>query len=171
MSAVDTPEGGQAYGKAAKKFTSSMVYKKNVQVEKETVDRYGRTVGFVYINDLNLSEEIIRNGYGWVYRKYCKRAFCDDWLEHEKQARESRIGLWKDKSPTPPWEWRKQKRNGGNKNASVLSGNRIYHGNVKSKVLHGYGCQHYNCKNCTAVFDSVGEAMGSGYRKHSRCVK
>ena len=48
LSAVDTPEGGQAYGKKAKQFTSKMVYKKNVQVEKETIDRYGRTVGFVY---------------------------------------------------------------------------------------------------------------------------
>ena len=61
LSAVDIPEGSQAFGKRAKQFTPRMVYKKNVRVEKETVDRYGRTVGFVYIDDANLNEHIIRN--------------------------------------------------------------------------------------------------------------
>ena len=138
LSAVDTPEGGQAYGKAAKKFTSSMVHKKNVQVENETIDRYGRTVGFVHVDGANLSEQIIANGYGWVYRKYCKWSFCDDWLDLERQARKARLGLWRDKNPQPPWEWRAEKRNGGGgKNSVVKGGTRIYHGNVKSKVLHG----------------------------------
>jgi micrococcal nuclease len=78
LSAVDTLEGGQAYGKKAKQFTSKMVYKKSVQVDKETIDRYGRTVGFVHVNGTNLNKQIVANGYGWVYRKYCKGAFCDD---------------------------------------------------------------------------------------------
>lgn len=171
LSAVDTPEGSQAYGKAAKKFTSSMVYKKNVQVEKETIDRYGRTVGFVLVDGANLSEEIIRNGYGWVYRKYCKWSFCDVWLELERTARESRIGLWADKNAIPPWEWRAQKRNGGSANSGISGGSGIYHGNVKSHVLHGSGCQHYNCKNCTAVFGSVDDALNAGYIKHNSCIK
>ncbi len=170
LSAVDTPEGGQAYGNKAKQFTSSMVYRKQVQVEKETVDRYGRTVGFVYVNGSNLSEQIITNGYGWVYRKYCKWAFCDDWLELEEQARNSRKGLWADPHAIPPWEWRKQKRNGSAGSAGVEGGVGIYHGNVKSKVLHAYGCQHYNCKNCTAVFDTVNDALKVGYRQHKRCL-
>jgi micrococcal nuclease len=171
LSAVDTPEGGQAYGKKATQFTSRMVYKKNVQVEKETTDRYGRTVGFVYIDGVNLSEQIIANGYGWVYRKYCKWSFCDDWLTLEKQARESRLGLWRDKKPQPPWEWRSDKRNGGRSKVVVIGGAGIYHGNLKSHVLHGSGCQHYNCKNCTAVFESVDEALSGGYRVHEQCVK
>ena len=91
LSAVDTPEGSQAFGKRAKQFTSRMVYKKNVQVEKETVDRYGRTVGFVYIDGANLNEQIIRNGYGWVYRKYCLWNFCNDWLKLEETARDAQI--------------------------------------------------------------------------------
>lgn len=86
LSAVDTPEGGQAYGKKAKKFTSSMVYKRNVEVKKETTDRYGRIVGLVFVDGVNLSEKIITNGYGWVYRKYCKWDFCEDWLDLEKHA-------------------------------------------------------------------------------------
>jgi endonuclease YncB( thermonuclease family) len=71
-----------------------MVYKKNVQVEKETVDRYyGRTVGFVYIEGANLSEEIVRNDHGWVYRKYCTAHYCNDWLKLEETAKEAQTGL------------------------------------------------------------------------------
>jgi micrococcal nuclease len=172
LSAVDTPEGGQAYGKKAKQFTSRMVYKKNVRVDKETTDRYGRTVGFVYVDGANLSEQIIRNGYGWVYRKYCKGAFCDDWLDLEKQARNAGIGLWAgDNIPQAPWEWRSAKRNGGKNKVAVIGGAGIYHGNVKSHVLHGSRCKYYNCKNCTAIFGSVDEAMKAGYRKHKQCVE
>jgi endonuclease YncB( thermonuclease family) len=62
LSAVDTPESGQSFGKQAKHFTSSMVFGKEVTVKKETTDRYGRTVGMVFVDGANLSEEIIRNG-------------------------------------------------------------------------------------------------------------
>jgi len=123
----------------------------------------------------------------------------------EEHARKSRIGLWKDDKPTPPWQYRKDKRNCGGGKSSVAGGPGIYHGinpvgflnvgrcpkrtqnltyiaghvalnasrinNVKSRVLHGYGCRYYNCKNCTAVFRSVKEALRAGYRVHKGCVK
>lgn len=47
----------------------------------------------------------------------------------------------------------------------------FYHGNINSKVFHGSGCQHYNCKNCTVRFVSVSEAISAGYRGHRDCVK
>ena len=170
LAAVDCPESGQAFGKKAKKFTSSLVYGKPVQVEKETTDRYGRTVGFVYVDDLNLSEQIIRQGYGWVYRKYCKWAFCNDWLVLEEKARNARTGLWADPHAIPPWQWRAQKRNGSSSKSTVEGGPGIYHGNVKTKVLHAYGCQHYNCKNCTSIHHSLDSAIKSGYRMHKQCM-
>ena len=67
--------------------------------------------------------------------------------------------------------YRKDKRNGGGAKSSVAGGSGIYHGNVKSKVLHGYGCSAYNCMNCTSVFGSVDEALDAGYRTHRDCVK
>ena len=41
---IDCPEGGQAFSKRAKQFTSKMVYGKVVEVGAITVDHYGRTV-------------------------------------------------------------------------------------------------------------------------------
>ncbi len=68
-------------------------------------------------------------------------------------------------------EYRKDKRNVGGAKSSVVGGAGIYHGNVKSKVLHGYGCKYYNCKNCSAVFGSVDEALSGEYRRHKQCVE
>lgn len=174
LSAIDTPEKGQAFGQKAKDFTSSMVAGKNVSIEPETIDKYGRSVGMVFINGSNLNEKIVKQGYGWVYRQYCKGAFCADWLQYEKQARETGIGLWADKEPTPPWEWRHEQKSDGNISGigtSVTSSTGIYHGNQNSHVFHGSSCRDYNCKNCVVIFGSVEEAVKAGYRPHRECVK
>lgn len=169
---IDTPENGQAFGKKAKKFTSSFVAGKTVRVKIYDTDRYGRSVGVVFVGNTNVNKEIIRAGYAWQYRKYCKASFCSEWLTLEQMAKIARIGLWRDNNPAPPWEWRKAKRTSNAKTSNVVpSGSSIYHGNVKSKVFHGSGCQHYNCKNCVKVFKSVNEAVNSGYRPHKLCVK
>jgi len=49
--------------------------------------------------------------------------------------------------------------------ASTRSG--PYHGNVRSKVLHGPGCADYACKKCTVGFKTVEEAKQAGYRLHA----
>lgn len=113
----DCPEGSQANGNNVKQFTLSKVSEKRARIQPETVDKYGRTVGIVLINGENLNEEIVSHGHGWVYRKYCTADYCNDWLKLEETARDARIGLWEDKKPQPPWDWRTEHRskngNGG----------------------------------------------------------
>jgi endonuclease YncB( thermonuclease family) len=169
---IDTPEKSQAYGKKAKKFTASLTAGKTVKVKVYDTDRYGRSVGVVFVGGTNVNEEIIRNGYAWQYRKYCKLSFCSDWLRIEKQARDRGIGLWADNNPVAPWEYRRAKRNGSSsKSSNVIGGSGIYHGNAKSHVFHDSGCRYYNCKNCTVVFKSANDAVRAGYRAHKQCVK
>jgi micrococcal nuclease len=110
LAGIDTPEKRQAFGQKAKQFTSSIVAGKNVTVDGKTTDRYGRTVGMVFVNGgkISVNEQIVAEGYGWVYRQYCKYDFCYDWLKLEEKARKARMGLWADPNPTPPWEWRRQ---------------------------------------------------------------
>lgn len=100
------------------------------------------------VDGVNVNQSLIEAGYTWQYRKYCKDSFCSDWLKLEKYARTSKLGLWTDKVPVPPWEWRKAKRGGktSRKTASSYTASAGgYHGNVKSHVLHGPNCRHYNC--------------------------
>ena len=103
---IDTPEKGQAFGNKAKQSTSQMVYGKTVEVENKDIDRYGRTVALIYVDGQSLNEALVKNGFAWVYRKYCKETFCEDWLNYEIIARYGKIGLWNEPNPIPPWEFR-----------------------------------------------------------------
>lgn len=107
---VDTPEKKQDFGQKAKDFTASLVAGKVVDVEPVDQDRYGRTVGIVTVADRSLNEELVKSGFAWVYRQYCRREECLAWIQEESQARAARIGLWADPAPVPPWEWRRTKK-------------------------------------------------------------
>ena len=75
-SPLDTPEKKQAFGQKAKDFTASMVAGKMVDVEPVDQDRYGRTVGLVTVVGQSLNDELVKNGFAWVYRQYCRRGEC-----------------------------------------------------------------------------------------------
>jgi endonuclease YncB( thermonuclease family) len=79
-------------------------------VEPVDVDRYGRTVGIVQIEDVILNEELVKAGLAWVYTRYCTQPICERWKVLEKEAREAKRGLWADPHAIPPWEYRKQRR-------------------------------------------------------------
>ena len=109
---IDSPEKEMAYGQAAKKFVGKLIGGKIVEVQHVTFDRYGRTVGYIRLDGREINFEIVEAGYTWVNRKYMpkpkKRA--DRYMRAEALARKSRIGLWQDPNPIPPWEWRKAQR-------------------------------------------------------------
>jgi len=166
---VDCPEKGQDFGQKAKMFTSNMVFGKGVEIKAVTQDRYGRTVGFVYLGSRCLNEELIKSGFAWVYRKYCDKPICDQWRKMEENAKASKIGLWSQPNPIPPWEFRHGKVSEVSiqkKNFPISFG---YHGNINSKVFHKPDCQAYNCKNCTAFFRTRDEALEAGYKPCGIC--
>ena len=107
---IDTPESKQAFGTGAKNFTYAMVYRKSVNVEPVTTDRYGRTVGIVHVDGNSLSEELVKSGYAWVYDRYCKKDMCDKWKQLEEAARQSKTGLWSQDNPVEPWTYRKKEK-------------------------------------------------------------
>ena len=80
-----------------------------IEVEILDQDTYGRPVVFILQGDLNVSEKIIREGFAWVYRHYCKESFCSDWLMLENRAREEKLGLWLQEHPVEPWVFRHRK--------------------------------------------------------------
>ena len=111
LATIDAPENGQAFGKASKQSLSQMIYKKHVQVIVKNRDRYGRMVGEVYIGELNANVEQLRRGMAWHYRRHAGEQSRADRIlyeEVERSARKRKAGLWKDKDPTPPWDYRKE---------------------------------------------------------------
>ena len=107
LAGIDTPEKKQPFGKRAKQALANLAFQKQALVEVETKDRYGRTVGTVFVGSQNLNAELVRQGMAWVYRKYTD----DERLYAlESEAKQAKRGLWLDENPIPPWEWRKGKR-------------------------------------------------------------
>lgn len=184
LAGIDCPETFQVHGEKAKQYITSLVSGKRARIEPETIDQYGRTVGVVLVNGKNINEQMVTNGHGWVFRKYCKADYCKEWLKLEEAAKNARIGLWADNNPMPPWEWRAAQKsmNGESSSASAGTavtsptastggGSIVYHGNRRSQVFHGPGCKDYNCKNCTVILNSKAEAVSAGYRPHRACVQ
>jgi endonuclease YncB( thermonuclease family) len=80
------------FGNRAKQFASGMVFVKIVEVVPSVKDRYQRIVGMVYFNGSCLNEELIKNGFAWVYRQYCaNKPLCDKWLSLEAEANKKHI--------------------------------------------------------------------------------
>lgn len=185
---IDTPEKTQAFGQAARNFTGGKASKGEIRVEPITKDHDGRTVAMVFVNGINLNEQIVSQGFGWVYRQYCKKSICVDWLKLEADAKASHKGLWADANPTPPWEYRqKQLSSGGGKGLELAAvpsasvkivsggsaapgGSAAYHGNTRKHVFHSSACKDFNCPTCTVNFNSISEALDAGYSPHFECL-
>lgn len=105
---IDCPERKQPFSKRAKQFVSDAIFSKTVTLKVLKKDRYRRYISNVIYDDtLSLCHELIKSGLAWHYRKYSK----DSLLQAlEDNARESKIGLWKDPNAIPPWEWRDLKK-------------------------------------------------------------
>lgn len=114
LAGIDAPEKSQPFGSASKKSLSDLVYGKQVTVDWQKHDRYGRIVGKVLINNLDANLEQIKRGMAWFYAKYQNEQSVQDRLDYasaQDDAQKNHLGLWADKNPTPPWEFRKQSRN------------------------------------------------------------
>lgn len=101
---IDAPERKQPYGMKAQKFLWSVVKDKKVTCIITSTDRYGRKVGRCFYNRKNdISRMMVEEGLAWAYTDYAK-----DYVHAEKYARDKRYGLWKQKKPQAPWDYRKK---------------------------------------------------------------
>ncbi len=105
MVEIDAPEKGQAFGNRSKQALARLVQGKQVEVREEGTDRYGRTLGRVYQAGLDVNAEMVRLGMSWVYVRYAKD---QSLYQIEAEAKVQQRGLWVDKVPVPPWEWRQR---------------------------------------------------------------
>lgn len=105
---IDCPEKGQDYGNRAKQFTSNLVFGKQVTIREIENDRYGRSVCWVWTDDVNVNKELLRSGLAWWYKKYAPYRF--DLFRLELIARQNKSGIWSQPHPVEPWVFRKEQR-------------------------------------------------------------
>ena len=111
LQGIDAPEKAQPFGQKSKQSLSQMVYNKQVTVEYQKKDKYVRTLGKVILNGTDVCLEQIKLGMAWHYKQYKSDQPKEDretYAQAELEARTKNVGIWKDKNPTPPWEFRKQ---------------------------------------------------------------
>lgn len=111
---IDAPEKAQPFGAVSKQHLAELVFERDVQVQWEKKDRYGRTLGKVLLNGTDVNLRQVTDGMAWWYRHYARDQEAADqarYSEAEAWAQRGRMGLWSMDAPTPPWEWRKGLRN------------------------------------------------------------
>lgn len=122
LSGIDAPEKAQSFGQKSKSALSALVFNREVEILGNKTDRYGRLVGKVMaadpncnmpacpkMHDVNLMQ--VMSGMAWWYRDYAREQSPKDRQDYEVaefQAKSQRRGLWADKNPMPPWDWRRR---------------------------------------------------------------
>jgi endonuclease YncB( thermonuclease family) len=124
VAGIDAPEKGQPFGQRAKEAMSGLVYGKLARLECYKTDRYGRSVCNVWVapasapdrpQTLDAGLAMVTQGMAWWYRAYAREQTPEARKQYERaeaEANARRVGLWSEREPVPPWEWRKLKRKG-----------------------------------------------------------
>jgi len=107
---IDAPEKAQALGKESGDFLRSMALNKEVAVTRVETDRFGRTVGEVFVLDGEkfTNEALVLAGLAYHYPQYSgKCPNRDSVIEAEKIAQSKRSGVWATATSIKPWDYRK----------------------------------------------------------------
>ncbi len=109
---IDAPEKGQPYANKAREFVYKETKGKEYTLEVHDVDKFGRQVVVLYDeNGISLQEIILMQGYAWVHPYFCHDVMiCPGYEKAEYDARDSKIGLWQERNPEAPWEFKKRHR-------------------------------------------------------------
>jgi micrococcal nuclease len=88
---------------------TKLVLDKTVEIDGYGLDRYSRMLGVVYVGDINVNLEMVKEGLAEVYRGRPPKRFDNEpYLKAETAARDARLNMWSlgDKYISPK-EWRK----------------------------------------------------------------
>lgn len=161
LAGIDTPEKSQAFGTKAKQALSDKVFGQTVDVKEQSKDRYGRTVADLYLGTRWVNLEMVTEGWAWHYKQYSK----DKQLAAAEQvARMGKLGLWADKTPQPPWEFRADGKVEPRAQPQTSIQQPVEGGywlNTNGNTRHNSGCKYFNnTKNGRSCSKDEGKACG-----------
>lgn len=114
LQGIDAPETGQSFWSDARNHLHKLSAGKSVAVEfdpRGKPDSKGRVVAKVYLDGTDIALVQVKSGFAWFCKDYKKMQTESDrytYAEAEKEARLAGLGLWSEKYPKAPWEFRKQ---------------------------------------------------------------
>lgn len=104
LAEIDANELSQPGGNEAKLFLSSLILNKTIEVRKLGKDRYGRTIGKIWLNGLYINKIMVDSGQAVSYKKYSSL------YPYELEAKQKHLGLWKYNNIVAPSIWRHEHR-------------------------------------------------------------
>jgi endonuclease YncB( thermonuclease family) len=111
---IDSPETakrgepGQPYGEEASKELKHMILAKNVRVITTEKDRYNRDICLITLDELDVNLEMVKRGYAWAFVRYLRNPYTKSYVAAESEAKGAGLGIWHDRDPEPPWNYRKR---------------------------------------------------------------
>ncbi len=108
---IDTPELHhptkplQRLARRARDENRRLVLGRRVRVvrDRETRDRYGRLLGYVYVDDVMVNAILVRRGLARTLPIAPNTTHAALFATLERAARQARIGLWGSSEGGPPW--------------------------------------------------------------------
>jgi endonuclease YncB( thermonuclease family) len=135
LEGIDAPEAKQSFGNRSKQALSDLVFGKEVRVKKTGEDRFGRSLGFVSRDGIDINAKMIQDGWAWHYKKYNRDSKLADL---ELEARVAKRGLWSEANPLAPWDFRDRQKP---KRPANTGGEHWL--NTFSNVRHNESCEHF----------------------------
>ena len=98
---VDAPEVDSPYskkepfGEQSREFLTELVLNRQVTLSEGDPprDKYGRTLAYVYVNDVLVNGRMIREGWARAYRQF-HHPWRDLFIVYEREARSKGLGIW-----------------------------------------------------------------------------
>jgi len=103
---IDAPEGRQAFGQRSRQHLARLCHGQMAELQAEGQDRYGRTLAHVRCAGSDIAAAQVQAGLAWVYTPHAQRY--PELAALQRQARTSHTGLWSQKRPLAPWDYRRQ---------------------------------------------------------------
>lgn len=111
LAGIDAPEAHQPFGPRSRANLGALVFNLDVVADCSKRDRYQRMICKVLVNGVDANLEQVKVGMAWHYKQYAREQSPQDREDYEIaefNAKMRRLGLWADKNPVPPWEWRRK---------------------------------------------------------------
>ena len=126
LACIDAPETSQRpWGGSSTALLGQLTpIGSEVALRIQATDRYGRTVAELLNRRGNVSQQMVRAGQAFAYRKYLRQCDAEKYLQLEGEAKRQGIGVWSiDPSGiTRPWDYRRGRRS----SSSSSGGSRKY---------------------------------------------
>ena len=108
------PEKRQPFGNRSRLHLGTLVFGRQVTADCPKTDRYNRAVCRLEVDGVDANLAQIEAGMAWHYKDYAREQRAPDrrrYAQAEDEARQSRRGLWADRAPVAPWDFRKARKN------------------------------------------------------------